>query len=81
MSIIDGSDLLSAQGKDKEKIKKWKIKDAKMPILLSENNREARKNPYSDIHSCKRNVRHLKTNLSVRHLSTKVPSATGFLQL
>jgi hypothetical protein len=28
MSIIDSSDLLSAQGKDQEKTKKWKIKDA-----------------------------------------------------
>jgi hypothetical protein len=28
------SDLLSAQGKDEEKIKKWKIKDAKFQRYL-----------------------------------------------
>jgi hypothetical protein len=29
MSIVDGSDLLSDQGKDEENIKKWKTRDAK----------------------------------------------------
>jgi hypothetical protein len=36
MSTIDGSDLLSAQGKDEEKIKKWKIKDAKCEYYLEQ---------------------------------------------
>jgi hypothetical protein len=29
MSIIDGSDRLSTQGKDEENIGKWKMRDAK----------------------------------------------------
>jgi hypothetical protein len=34
INIVDGSDLLSDQGKDKENIKKWKIQDAKRQYYI-----------------------------------------------
>jgi hypothetical protein len=78
MGIVDGSDLVSHQGKDEENINgKREMQHAN----TSGNIRETRENPHPNIHNCVRNVRHLEASFSAIHLSAEMPFAARFLKL